>query len=127
MAEAVGGKKLRAAIEALALVYVGFGEANIEVYRLMFASRLTSEARDGSALDSAAQQAPDLLWKTLSASSRFASSAELETSVYRTWAEMRGLVMPKADGFITRPLAHLIEPRSKASRSDAPAPQKQTQ
>ena len=127
LADAVGGKKPRAAIEALALAYVGFGEANIEIYRLMFASRLTSDAKDGSALDGAAQRALDLLRTTLSASSRFAGSAELETRVYRTWAEMHGLVMLKADGFIARPLSHLIKPRAKASRSDAPAPRKQTQ
>lgn len=121
LADAVVGKEPRAAFEALALAYVGFGEANVEIYRLMFASRLTAEAKDESALDLAARRALDALRNALSASS-FAGSDELETSVYRTWAELHGLVMLKADGFIARPLAHFVGSRSKASRGDAPAP-----
>ena len=112
-------------VAALALAYVGFGEANVEIYRLMFASRLTAEAKDGSALDLAARRALAALRNALSASS-VAGSAELETSVYRTWAELHGLVMLKADGFIARPLAHFVGPRPKAPRSDAPAPRSPT-
>ena len=42
------------AFDTLTLAYLAFGEANIEIYRLMFASRVTAEAKTGSPLDVAA-------------------------------------------------------------------------
>ena len=113
LADAVDGKDPHGAFEALALAYLAFGGTNVELYRLMFASRLTSKAKDGSALDIAAQQALDLLRRTLSARSRATGPAELEDDVYRTWAQLHGLVMLKADGFIARSLAHFVSPRSR--------------
>ncbi len=54
------------ALKAMALAYVAFGEANIELYRLMFASRLVPEAGTGSALETAAVEAFNRLREALS-------------------------------------------------------------
>ena len=113
LADAVAGQQPEAILETLALAYVGFGEANIEIYRLMFASRFTPKAANGSALDVAASEAFGLLRDTLSASSAFTDAAEtgpaeLDRHVYRVWARLHGLVMLKADGFIARPLAYYV-------------------
>ena len=108
LAAAVDGKEPHGAFEALALAYLAFGEANVEVYRLMFASRRTPAAHDGSELDVAAQQALGLLRRTLAARLGAVGSTELDGEVYRTWAQLHGLVMLKADGFIARPLARFV-------------------
>ena len=88
--------------DALAAAYVGFGEANVELYRLMFASRLTPTSPDDSPLDVAAAEAFILLRTTIAAESVEGSADD--RAVYRAWAMMHGLVMLKADGFIGRPL-----------------------
>jgi len=62
-AAAAGGRD--GALKAMALAYVAFGEANIELYRLMFASRLVPEAGVGSALGTAAVEAFNRLARSL--------------------------------------------------------------
>ena len=119
LADAVAGQEPRAALAALALAYVGFGEANVEIYRLMFASRLTPEAKAGSALDVAANQALGLLRGALSAASVFTDPARLEWTVYRTWAQWHGLVMLKADGLIAGSLAHYVASYSNDVANEA--------
>ena len=94
------------ALKAMALAYVAFGEANIELYRLMFASRLVPETGTGSALETAAVEAFSRLREALSPTTpadRVPDEAQL------IWAQLHGLVMLKADGHITRPLAELVE------------------
>ena len=109
-------RKLRAALSepgdtpvtALAHAYLSFGEDNGELYRLMFASRLTPDAPDGSALGDAAEAAFDLLRQTLAVQADSSSGPSREDAVYRMWAQLHGLVMLKADGFITSALARYL-------------------
>ena len=93
---------------ALALAYVRFGEENIELYRLMFASGLTPAAAAGSLLATTADEAFGLLRDVL-ASSQAPGERRIEQAVYRAWAQLHGLVMLKADGFIISPLDTLLD------------------
>lgn len=103
-AAAAGGRD--GALKAMALAYVEFGEANIELYRLMFASRLVPEAGRGSALETAAVDAFDRLREALSVTT---PAGRVEDEAQLIWAQLHGLVMLKADGHIRRPLARLVE------------------
>ncbi len=106
LAEAMADRDPLDALKAIALAYVSFGEANIEIYRLMFASHLTPRAKSESDLGKASGKAFDLLRTTVSAIS---PPAGVEDNAYRVWAQLHGLVMLKADGFITRPLDRLVD------------------
>jgi AcrR family transcriptional regulator len=103
-AAAAGGRE--GAIKAMALAYVAFGEANIELYRLMFASRLVPEAGTGGALDTAAVEAFRRLREALSPTT---PADRIQGEAQLIWAQLHGLVMLKADGHIRRPLAELVE------------------
>ncbi len=94
------------ALKAMALAYVTFGEANIELYRLMFASRLVPEAGSGSALATVAVDAFNRLREALSVTTPV---DRVEEEAQLIWAQLHGLVMLKADGQIKRPLAELVE------------------
>jgi AcrR family transcriptional regulator len=94
------------ALKAMALAYVAFGEANIELYRLMFASRLVPAAGTGSALETAAVVAFNRLREALSVTTL---ADRIEDEAYLIWAQLHGLVMLKADEYIGRPLAELVE------------------
>jgi AcrR family transcriptional regulator len=94
------------ALKAMALAYVAFGEANIELYRLMFASRLVPEAGRGSALETAALGAFNRLREALSVT---IPADRVDDEANLIWAQLHGLVMLKADGHIRRPLAELVE------------------
>ena len=100
LTEAVADREPADALAAMALAYVSFGEGNIELYRLMFGSRLTPEAKTGSNLDKASERAFDLLSAAMAA----ISAGYNRESVYLAWAQLHGLVMLKADGFIRSPL-----------------------
>ena len=93
---------------ALVLAYLNFGEANIELYRLMFASRLTPEAEEGSALACASQNAFELLRRHLGREADRDGKRRRDRAIYSRWAQLHGLVMLKADGFITSPLASYV-------------------
>ncbi len=93
-------------VKAMAFAYVAFGEANIELYRLMFASRLVPEAGTGSALEIAAVDAFNRLREALSATTR---AERVDDQAHLIWSQLHGLVMLKADGHIRRPLAELVE------------------
>ena len=114
-AAAAAGRK--GALKAMAFAYVAFGEANIELYRLMFSSRLVPEAGAGSALDEAAVGAFDRLREVLSATGPTERVGEESLLI---WAQLHGLVMLKADGHIKRPLVELLE----ASRLLKPSPRR---
>jgi len=103
-AAAAGGKD--GALKAMALAYVTFGEANIELYRLMFASRIVPEADTGSALETAAIDAFNRLREALAAT---IPANRVEDEAQLIWAQLHGLVMLKADGHIKRPLSELVE------------------
>ena len=91
---------------AIALAYVSFGEANMELYRLMFASRLVPEAKSGSALERAADAAFDHLHKAVSAVSK---GAAVRDDALLIWAQLHGLVMLRADGLIQRKLSQFVK------------------
>lgn len=103
-AAAAGGRD--DALKAMALAYVAFGEANIELYRLMFASRLVPEASTGSSLETAAVDAFSRLREALSATT---PAERIDVEAQLIWAQLHGLVMLKADGHLKRPLAELVE------------------
>lgn len=103
-AAAAGGRE--GAIKAMALAYVAFGEANIELYRLMFASHLVPEAGTGGALEAAAVEAFSRLREALSVT---IPADRVEDEAHLIWAQLHGLVMLKADGHIRRPLAELVD------------------
>lgn len=90
----------------MALAYVTFGEANIELYRLMFASRLVPEAGAGSALETAAVDAFNRLREALSVTT---PANRVNDEALLIWSQLHGLVMLKADGHIRRPLVELVE------------------
>ena len=91
-------------LESVSLAYVEFGEANVAMYRLMFASPLTPQSDDGSELDTAAERAFELLHAAVT---RRSPHAARETA-HLLWAQLHGLVLLKADGFIRRPLSDFV-------------------
>ena len=111
-AAATGGRE--GALKAMALAYVAFGEANIELYRLMFASRLVPEAGTGSALKIAAVGAFNRLREALSNTT---TADRVDDEALLIWGQLHGLVMLKADRHIRRPLRELV----KASRLFKPS------
>ena len=106
LAEATADRAPHDALKAIAHAYLTFGEANVEIYRLMFASHLTPHARSGSDLDVASGTAFALLRTALA---RMSSPAGVDDDAYLLWAQLHGLVMLKADGFIARPLDCFVE------------------
>lgn len=92
-AEANDGDSIR----AMALAYVTFGEQNVELYRLMFASRLVPLAAPDSALAIAADAGFAPL---LAAVAKRCPGPSAQAAATGIWALVHGLVMLKADGFI---------------------------
>jgi AcrR family transcriptional regulator len=107
------------ALKAMALAYVAFGESNIELYRLMFASRLVPEAGRGSVLATVAVEAFNRLREALSVT---IPADHVEEEAQLIWAQLHGLVMLKADGQIRRPLAELVEVSKLFTPSRQPRP-----
>ncbi len=106
LVDAAAEKVPRVALQAMALAYVAFGELNVELYRLMFASRLVPEAKPDSALMKVADTAFDRLRSTLAA---IAPGENIEGMAVLAWAQLHGLVMLKVEGFINQPLAEFID------------------
>lgn len=90
---AVAGDEV-GALRRMSAAYLRFGAANIELYRLMFASGLTPAAAGDSPLGKAATAGFKPLLDRLRAAGRSRVDA------YAAWAQLHGLVMLKADGFI---------------------------
>ena len=93
------------ALHRMALAYLNYGEANVELYRLMFASRLVPEARPGSPLARAADKAFDRLRRTMA---EISPPETVERDAVLAWAQLHGLVMLRADGFVNQSLSHFL-------------------
>ena len=96
----------RDALRGIAFAYLGFGQADMEVYRLMFASRLTPQAASEGDLNRASNAAFALLRTAVAAVS---TSGSVDDDAYSLWGQLHGLVMLKADGFITSPLERFAD------------------
>lgn len=92
---------------ALARAYVRFGEQNAELYRLMFAFGLVPATAAGSPLAALSDQAFALLRHTLA--SRNPTEPQDWGAAHRAWAQLHGLVMLKAEGFIESALDTLLD------------------
>jgi AcrR family transcriptional regulator len=88
----------------MAAAYLQFGERNVERYRLMFASRLVPDCPSDSPLSKAAKESYQVLLTGISARGRRGRDA----SPTAVWAQLHGLVMLKADGFVLEPLEALL-------------------
>ncbi|KXV79615.1 transcriptional regulator, partial [Acetobacter malorum] len=84
------------ALKRMAIAYLAFGEKNVELYRLMFASGLVPGAASDSALKRAATASFQPLLDRVTASDPKSSLM----SAHVRWGQLHGLVMLKADGFI---------------------------
>jgi AcrR family transcriptional regulator len=93
----------KGAVKRMAAAYLRFGVENVELYRLMFASRLMPEAASDSDLRKAAKASFQPLLDHLSKASE--SSDRIRALVI--WAQLHGLVMLKADGMFPESLDEL--------------------
>jgi AcrR family transcriptional regulator len=91
-------------VRRMAAAYLRFGERNVERYRLMFASRLVPDAPSDSLLSKAAEESYQLLLAGVSVRGRSGPYG----SATAVWAQLHGLVMLKADGFVSEPLEALL-------------------
>jgi AcrR family transcriptional regulator len=91
-------------VRPMAAAYLRFGEQNVELYRLMFASRLVPDAAPDSPLSQAAEESYQLLLAGVSVRDR---SGPLRSAT-AVWAQLHGLVMLKADGFVPQALETLL-------------------
>jgi AcrR family transcriptional regulator len=91
-------------LERMAAAYLQFGERNVERYRLMFASRLVPDATSDSPLGKAAEESYQLLLASVAVHGQSGAYG----SATAVWAQLHGLVMLKADGFIAEPLEALL-------------------
>ena len=106
LGEAVAGRTPQDALQTMALAYVNYGEANIELYRLMFASRLVPEARPGSPLARTADTAFDRLRRVMA---EISPPENVEREAVLVWSQLHGLVMLSADGFVTQSLSQFLD------------------
>jgi len=106
LTEAVTGRTPQDALRAMALAYVNYGEVNIELYRLMFASRLVPEAKPESTLAKTADKAFDHLRRAMA---EISPPETVERDALLAWAQLHGLVMLRADGFVTHSLSQFLD------------------
>lgn len=92
-------------LAAIALAYVDYAERNMELYRLMFVSRLVPQAKPGSALETAADRAFQQLRSVVAKTS---APEAVDDDTILVWAQLHGLVMLKADGMIVSPLQRFV-------------------
>ena len=92
------------ALNRMAVAYLVFGERNVELYRLMFASGLVP----GAAPDSALKRAANASFQPLLDRVTALDPAVSHLSAHVRWGQLHGLVMLKADGFIHDPLEALM-------------------
>jgi AcrR family transcriptional regulator len=115
LVEAVAGRTPQEALQTMALAYLNYGEANIELYRLMFASRLVPEARPGSPLARAADKAFDRLRRAMA---EISPSKTVERDAVLVWAQLHGLVMLRADGFVNQSLSQFLNSPHLVTKAD---------
>jgi AcrR family transcriptional regulator len=106
LTEAGTGRTPQEALRAMALAYVNYGEVNIELYRLMFASRLVPQAKHKSALAKAADKAFDQLRRVMV---EISPPEIVEQDALLAWAQLHGLVMLRADGFVNHSLSQFLD------------------
>ena len=112
-------------LEAIALAYVDYAERNMELYRIMFASRLVPQAKPGSALESAADRAFEQLRRVVA---RTSPAETAKDDAILIWAQLHGLLMLKADGLIESALSRFVKistfltRRTLASDASKPMP-----
>lgn len=92
------------AIKRMAAAYLRFGEDNVELYRLMFASGLVPGAVVGTPLHKAASASFQPLLDRIAA----VEPRRSRTAAFAKWGQLHGLVMLKADGFIDEPAEDLL-------------------
>jgi AcrR family transcriptional regulator len=92
------------ALKRMYAAYLGFGEKNVELYRLMFASGLVAGAAEDSLLRKAALASFQPLLDRLSG----LSPGRAHAAANAIWAQLHGFVMLKADGLLTEPLEILL-------------------
>ncbi|CAN7598317.1 TetR/AcrR family transcriptional regulator [Phenylobacterium sp. LjRoot219] len=92
------------ALKRMAAAYLRFGEENVELYRLMFASRLVPGSGPDSPLQAAAWASFQPLLERVAA----AEPQRSNTAANVRWAQLHGLVMLKADGFLDAPAEDLL-------------------
>ncbi len=105
LVEAVAGRTPQEALQTMALAYLKYGEGNIELYRLMFASRLVPEAKPDSPLARAADKAFENLRRAMA---EISAPDTVERDAVLVWAQLHGLVMLKADGFVIQSLSQFL-------------------
>jgi AcrR family transcriptional regulator len=93
------------ALKRMYAAYLRFGEENVQLYRLMFASGLVAGAPEGSALLKAALASFQPLLDRVSE----ASPERARAAANAIWAQLHGFVMLKADGLLTEPSEVLLE------------------
>ena len=93
------------AVKRMFAAYLRFGEDNVQLYRLMFASGLVAGAPKGSELLTAALASFQPLLDRVSD----ASPKRARAAANAIWAQLHGFVMLKADGLLTEPSEELLE------------------
>jgi AcrR family transcriptional regulator len=106
LTEAAVGASGGQAFAASCLAYVAFGQANMGVYRLMFASRLLPTSED-RALKRAAGAAFDMLVEGVS---RYVPAERAHAAAIWVWSTLHGLVMLDAEGLLSGARETPIEP-----------------
>jgi AcrR family transcriptional regulator len=101
-------------LKAITLAYIDYAERNMELYRLMFASRLVPQAKPGSALESAADRAFEQLRRVVA---RTSPPETVQDDAILIWAQLHGLLMLKADGLIVSPLSRFVKISAFLARS----------
>ncbi|RDJ23642.1 TetR/AcrR family transcriptional regulator [Bosea caraganae] len=93
------------AVKRICAAYLCFGEENVQLYRLMFASGLVAGApKESELLKAALASFRPLLDRVSDTSPRRARAA-----ANAIWAQLHGFVMLKADGLLTEPSEELLE------------------
>lgn len=93
------------ALRRMCGAYLQFSDANVELYRLMFASGLVPAAGAGSRLVEAAQLSFQPLLERVGGGS---ASKRSRLAAHALWAQLHGIAMLKADGFVIEPSEQLL-------------------
>lgn len=101
---AADGGVEKGALDRMSAAYLRFGEQNVELYRLMFASGLAPGAAKGSALAQAAAASFAPLYGRLGGD----ASKRARLAALAIWAQLHGFVMLRADGLVSEPAEKLL-------------------